>query len=64
MLKVGETQTLIIEKQVPFGVYLAEYIWPKREERKESCCPDCRCRRAPRWETGSRSSSIEILRTV
>ena len=24
MLKVGETQTLIIEKQVPFGVYLAE----------------------------------------
>ncbi|MEE1050946.1 MAG: S1-like domain-containing RNA-binding protein [Lachnospiraceae bacterium] len=24
MLKIGETQTLIIEKQVPFGVYLAE----------------------------------------
>ena len=53
MLKVGETQTLIIEKQVPFGVYLAE-----------EGCPNCRCRRAPRWETKSRSSSIEIPRTA
>lgn len=71
MFRIGEKQTLVVEKMVPMGVYLKERTL-ETEEKEESegkdaehvLLPVRRCRRARQQATRSRCSFIRIRKTV
>ena len=71
MFRIGEKQTLVVEKMVPMGVYLKEKA-PETEEREESegkdaehvLLPRTQVRRARQQATRSRCSFIRIRKTA
>ena len=54
---LGTKKTLMVVKEVEFGVYLGEIA------RRRYYCRKSRCRKAWRWEIRSKYSCIRILRT-